>query len=145
MRNSILINLLLVPNSNYQGVANNKNIYVKSSKPVFAYQLIGGDDSSPTSGLNFIPPLSCFFQESVYLPAIDEIGGNNYSADLMILTYSNATIKINGTPISTTQAQTVLGNTDWVTYRISGYSGNVNVVSTGPLAVGVFGYSGNAG
>ena len=135
----------LVPNSNYQGVANNKNIYVKSSKPVFAYQLIGGDDSSPTSGLNFIPPLSCFFQESVYLPAIDEIGGNNYSADLMILTYSNATIKINGTPISTTQAQTVLGNTDWVTYRISGYSGNVNVVSTGPLAVGVFGYSGNAG
>ena len=134
----------LVPNSEYQGTIN-RNIYVKSSKPVFAYQLLGGDNASPTSGLNFIPPLSCFFQESVYLPAIDEIGGNNYTADLMILTYSNATITINGNPINTSQSQIVLGNTDWVTYRISGYSGNVNVVSTGPLAVGVFGASGNAG
>jgi len=86
-----------------------------------------------------------FFQESVYLPAIDVIGGNNYTADLMILTYSNATITINGNPINTSQSQIVLGNTDWVTYRISGYTGNVNVVSTGPLAVGVFGASGNAG
>jgi gliding motility-associated-like protein len=134
----------LVPNSQYQGITN-RNIYVKSSKPVFAYQLIGGSASSPTSGLNFIPPLSCFFQESVYLPAIDAIGTTNYNSDLMILTYSNATITINGTPINVSQAQTVLGNTDWVTYRISGYSGNVNVVSTGPLAVGVFGSSGAAG
>jgi gliding motility-associated-like protein len=134
----------LVPNSEYQGTTN-RNIYVKSSKPVFAYQLIGGDNSSPTSGLNFIPPLSCFFQESVYLPAIDQIGTNTYNADLMILTYSTATITVNGTPINTSQAQAVLGNTDWVTYRISGYSGNVNVVSTGPLAVGVFGASGAAG
>ena len=134
----------LVPNSQYQGTIN-KNIYVKSSKPVFAYQLIGGSASTPTSGLNFIPPLSCFFQESVYLPAISQIGDTSYNADLMILTYSNATITINGTAINTTQAQTVLGNTDWVTYRISGYSGNVNVVSTGPLAVGVFGASGAAG
>ena len=134
----------LVPNSEYQGTTN-KNIYVKSSKPVFAYQLIGGAASSPTSGLNFIPPLSCFFQESVYLPAIDQIGNNTYDSDLMVLTYSNATITVNGTPINPSQAQTVLGNTDWVTYRISGYSGNVNVVSTGPLAVGVFGSSGAAG
>lgn len=135
----------LVPNSNYQGSGTNKNIYVKASKPVFAYQLIGGDSSYPTSGLNFIPPLSCFFQESVYLPAINQIGTSTYNADLMILTYSNATITINGNPINTSQAQTVLGNTDWVTYRISGYTGNVNVVSTGPLAVGVFGASGAAG
>ena len=139
----------LVPNSNYQGSGTNKNIYVKSSKPVFAYQLIGGDSSYPTSGLNFIPPLSCFFQESVYLPAISEIGPvvgtSPYSADLMILTYSNATITINGNPINTSQSQAVLGNADWVTYRISGYSGDVNVVSTGPLAVGVFGASGAAG
>ena len=134
----------LVPNSEYQG-STNRNIYVNSSKPVFAYQLLGGDNASQTSGLNFIPPLSCFFQESVFLPAIDKIGGNNYTADLMILTYSNATISINGIPINTSQSQTVLGNSDWVTYRISGYFGNVNVVSTGPLAVGVFGASGNAG
>jgi gliding motility-associated-like protein len=134
----------LVPNSNYQGTIN-KNIFVKSSNPVFAYQLIGGASSYPTSGLNFIPPLSCFFQESVYLPAINEIGNVLYNADLMILSYSNAIISINGNTINASQAQAVLGNTDWVTYRISGYSGNVNVTSTGPLAVGVFGESVNAG
>ncbi len=134
----------LVPNSEYQGTTN-KNIYVKTSKPVFAYQLIGGLPDTATSGLNFIPPLSCFFQESVYLPAIDEIGGTNYDSDLMMLTYSTATITVNGNPINPSQAQAVLGNTDWVTYRISGYTGNVNVISTGPLAVGVFGSSGAAG
>ncbi|WP_396189090.1 T9SS type B sorting domain-containing protein [Flavobacterium sp.] len=134
----------LIPNSYYQG-ANNKNIFVRSSKPVFAYQLIGGDASSPTSGLNFIPPLSCFFQNSVYIPAIDSIGNTNYSADLMVLTYSSSTITVNGNPINPATSEAVLGNTDWVTYRISGYSGNVSVVSTGPLAVGVFGASGAAG
>ncbi|CCG52286.1 Protein of unknown function precursor; putative adhesin [Flavobacterium indicum GPTSA100-9 = DSM 17447] len=134
----------LVPNNNYQGI-NNKNIYVETSKPVFAYQIIGGAPSNATSGLNFIPPLSCFFQNSVYLPAINEIGSTFYNAELMVLTYSTSTLTVNGTPINTALAEPVLGNTDWVTYRISGYSGNVNVVSTGPLAVGVFGASGAAG
>lgn len=134
----------LVPNSNYQGT-NNKNIYVETSKPVFAYQIIGGAPSNATSGLNFIPPLSCFFQNSVYLPAINEIGSTNYNAELMVLTYSTSTLTVNGTPISTSSAEPVLGNADWVTYRINGFTGNVNVVSTGPLAVGVFGASGAAG
>jgi len=135
---------LRIPASYYQGTIN-KNIYVTASKPVFAYQLIGGAASYPTSGLNFIPPLSCFFQNSVNLPAVDTIGSTTYNSSLMILTYSSATLTVNGATISTTQAQTVLGNTDWVTYRLNGYSGNVNVVSTGPLAVGVFGASGAAG
>lgn len=134
----------LVPNSFYQGNTH-QNIYLKSSKPVFAYQLLGGDSNSATSGLNFIPPLSCFFQESVYIPSINMIGTKSFSADLMILAYSNASITINGNSINTLNAQPVLGNTDWVTYRISGYTGNVNVVSSGPLAVGVFGFSGFAG
>jgi gliding motility-associated-like protein len=134
----------MVQNYEYQGTTN-KNIYVKTTKPVFAYQLIGGTPNTATSGLNFIPPLSCFFQESVYLPAIDEIGNTNYNSDLMMLTYSTAIITVNGTSINPSQSQAVLGNTDWVTYRISGYTGNVNVVSTGPLAVGVFGSSGAAG
>lgn len=133
----------LVPNSRYQGTIN-RNIYVKTNKPVFAYQLLGGGNDTATSGMNFIPPLSCFFQNSVNIPAVDQIGSTSYTSDLMILTYSNATLTVNGNAIPTTQAQTVLGNTDWVTYRIGGVTGDVNVVSTGPLAVGVFGFLGNA-
>ena len=133
----------LVPNSYYQGT-NNRNIYVRASKPVFAYQFLGGGNSTATSGLNFIPPLSCFFQNSVNIPMVNQIGTNTYTADLMILTYSNATITINGVAVPTSQAQTVLGNTDWVSYRVANQSGNLNVVSTGPLAVGVFGFQGTA-
>ena len=133
----------LVPNSYYQGT-NNSNIYVRASKPVFAYQLIGGGSSAATSGLNFIPPLSCFFQNSVNLPNVNQIGSNSYTTDLMMLTYSNATISINGVAVPTSQAQTVLGNTDWVSYRVANQSGNLNVTSTGPLAVGVFGFQGTA-
>lgn len=133
----------VVPNFYYQGTANS-NLYVKTSNPVFAYQFLGGGSSTATSGLNFIPPLSCFFQNSVNIPLVNQIGGTNYTADLMILTYSTATLTINGTAISSSQAQAVLGNTDWVSYRIGNQSGNVNVVSTGPLAVGVFGYLGTA-
>ena len=133
----------LVPNSYYQGT-NNKNIYVRGSKPVFAYQLLGGGSSTATSGLNFIPPLSCFFQNSVNIPNVNQIGTTTYTSDLMILTYSNATITINGVAVPTTQAQAVLGNTDWVSYRVANQSGNLNVVSTGPLAVGVFGFQGAA-
>ena len=133
----------LVPNSYYQGT-NNRNIYVRASKPVFAYQFLGGGNNSATAGLNFIPPLSCFFQNSVNIPMVNQIGTNTYTADLMILTYSNATISINGVAVPTSQAQTVLGNTDWVSYRVGSQSGNLNVVSTGPLAVGVFGFQGTA-
>ena len=133
----------LVPNSYYQGI-NNSNIYVRASKPVFAYQLLGGGSDTATSGLNFIPPLSCFFQNSVNLPNVNQIGSNTYTTDLMMLTYSNAIISINGVAVPTSQAQTVLGNTDWVSYRVSNQSGNLNVTSTGPLAVGVFGFQGTA-
>lgn len=135
----------LVPNSFYQGTIN-KNLFVRTNKPVFAYQLLGGAADTATSGLNFIPPLSCFFQNSVNIPEVNQIGtsaGGLYNADLMILTYATATITINGSTIPTTQAQAVLGNTDWVTYRISNITGDANVSSTGPLAVGVFGYQGN--
>lgn len=128
----------LVPSANYQGV-NNKNIFVRSSKNIYAYQILAGNTSYATCGLNFIPPLSCFFQNSVYLPSINMIGNASYTAELMVLTYSTATLTINGNPV-TALPEPVLGNSDWVTYRINGYSGNISVISTGPLAVGVFGY-----
>ena len=70
----------LVPNSYYQGT-NNRNIYVRASKPVFAYQFLGGGNNSATAGLNFIPPLSCFFQNSVNIPMVNQIGTNTYTAD----------------------------------------------------------------
>ena len=125
----------LVDNSFYQGTIN-RNIYVKTSRNVYAYQLLGGGNDTATAGLNFIPPLSCFFQNSVNIPDVNSIGGTAYTADLMVLTYASATLALNGNTISNTLAQSVQGNTDWVTYRISNVSNNITIQSTGPLAVG---------
>ena len=133
----------LVNNNFYQGTTT-RNMYVRTSKNVYAYQLLGGGADTATAGLNFIPPLSCFFQNSVMIPDVNRIGNTTYTSDLMILTYASATITINGNSIPSTQAQPVLGNTDWVTYRIYNVSGNTTIESTGPLAAGVFGFIGTA-
>lgn len=134
----------LIPSSMYQGV-NNQNMYIASSKPVYLYQIIGGDISDATSGLNFIPPLSCFFQKTVDLvPSIDRIGNTSYNSEIIALTYAGSTLKINGNLVSAIP-EPVLGNPLWVTYKLSGYTGNAKVESTGPLAVGLFGFSFVAG
>ncbi len=131
---------VLVPSTNYVGTVN-QNMYINSSKPIYLYQILSGSSTSSeaTTGLNFIPPLSCFFQRKVDLiPSIDNIGNFNYNTDIFALTETGSTVTINGTP-TTAQPQSVQGNSDWVTYRIPNYTGNVIVESTGPLAVGVFG------
>ena len=134
----------LIPNTYYQGV-NNSNMYVTSDKPVYMYQIIAGSFSDATNGLNFIPPLNCFFQKSVDLiPNINRIGNNIYSSDVIALTSNTAMVSINGTPV-TSLPEPLLGNNSWVTYKIDNVVGNTKIESTGPLAVGVFGYSGVAG
>jgi gliding motility-associated-like protein len=135
---------ILIPATMYQG-SNNKNMYITSSKPIYVYQILGGASSDATSGLNFIPPLSCYFQKTVDLiPSIDSIGSTNYNSEVIAVTYAGSTVTINGAPI-TALPEPVLGNSQWVTYRMQGYSGNITVVSTGPLAVGLFGSSGVVG
>lgn len=133
----------LVPSFNYQGV-NNQNMYITASNNVYLYQILAGSQSDATTGLNFIPPLSCFFQKSVDLiPSIDAIGSNTYFTDVLVLTATGSTVTVNGNP-TLALPEPVLGTTEWVTYRIAGFSGNVVVESTGPLAVGIFGTNGSA-
>lgn len=135
---------VLIPTSLYQGT-NNKNMHILTNKPVYVYQILGGSTFDATSGLNFIPPLSCYFQKKVDLiPSIDAIGNYTYNSDIIALTYTGSTITINGNPI-TAAPEIVPANPLWSTYKISGYTGNVKVESTGPLAVGMLGSSGAVG
>lgn len=135
---------VLIPTSFYQGT-NNQNMYITSSKPVYLYQILAGDISDATSGLNFIPPLSCFFQKTVDLiPNVDSIGNYPFSSEIIALTYATATLTVNGIP-TTEMAEPVLGNSQWVTYTIPGVTGNAVIQSTSPLAIGVFGFNFNAG
>ena len=129
----------LVPSSFYTGTAN-QNMYISSDNPVYLYQIIAGATSDATSGLNFIPPLSCFWQKSVdMIPNFNSIGSTNYpNSEIIVVTETGSTVSVNNVTTTATP-QSVTGNLNWVTYRISGLSGNVKIESTGALAAGVFG------
>ena len=134
----------LIQNSLYQGT-NNRNMYVTSNKPIYMYQIIAGDVRDATNGLNFIPPLSCFFQKSVDLiPSINQIGPVIYTSDVIALTSNDAVLSING-DVVTELPEPLQGNANWVTYQIRDLIGDISISSTGPLAVGVLGRSGAAG
>jgi len=140
----------IVPFTYFQGTFN-QNMYVETDKPVYLYQILAGDTSTHTTGMNFIPPLSCSYPKVVDLiPSINLIGsGVNFnsgggSTNVILITVAGSVISINGA-VTTATPQPVLGNPNWVTYRISGLSGNVKVESTGSTAVGVLGLSGTMG
>jgi gliding motility-associated-like protein len=135
----------LIPTSNYLGAGSNKNMYINSDKDVYVYQILGGQVSDATSGLNFIPPLSCYWQKSVnMIPDFNLIGNFAYNdSEIIVVTKSGATVNINGNSILSLP-NTVTGNSDWETYRVAGLFGDIVVESTEALAVGVFGSDGNA-
>lgn len=136
-----------IPSSNFQGAGTNKNMYISSNQDFFLYQIVAGSTNDATTGFYFIPPLNCFWQKSVdMIPDYDRIGGQifNEGSAIIAVTQTGSTLKINGT-ISSATPNAVLGNPNWVSYRISGLTGNVVVESTSPLAVGVFGAAVNAG
>ncbi|MBU2939452.1 T9SS type B sorting domain-containing protein [Lacinutrix sp. C3R15] len=138
---------ITIPSSYYQGTAN-QNVHILTNKPIYSYQVIAGSTEDRTTGLNFIPPISCSFPTVVDLmPSIDELdstSGNSFPTDLFVLTTVDSAISINGTP-TTASSQAVLGNPNWVTYRISGHTGNIKAESTGPMSIGIFGSSGTVG
>ncbi|MFC4738366.1 IgGFc-binding protein, partial [Flavobacterium ponti] len=140
----------IVPFAYFQG-AFNQNMYIETDKPVYLYQILAGDTNTHTTGMNFIPPLSCSYPKVVDLiPSINTIGsGVNFntgggSTNVIIITVAGSVISLNGV-VTTAIPQPVLGNANWETYRISGLSGNVKVESTGSTAVGVLGLSGTMG
>ncbi|MBF01904.1 MAG: hypothetical protein CMP76_01270 [Flavobacterium sp.] len=132
-----------IPTNNYQGSGTNKNMYIESSQPIYLYQILAGNQNDATSGLNFIPPLSCYWQKSVnMIPEYNTIGSKQYTeSGVIIVTETGSTITINGTTTVATP-QSVNGNTGWETYRIDGLNGDIAVESTGALAVGIFGSDG---
>jgi len=120
------------------------NMYIKTSKNAYVYQLLAGTDDSEnsvaTGGFNYIPPLSC------YLPKkIDEIGliQENYVENnanpwgildiptkLNIITENGATIDIksNGTSLTLTPNNgpfPVPGSSNWVTYSYPNIKGHL--------------------
>jgi gliding motility-associated-like protein len=123
-----------------------ENLYIRATRPVYVYQMLGGADLLQTGGMNFVPPLGCSEGGSVdFIMDINRIGGTVFEGKLLVLTETGKTVWINGTPVPPGQFQPVTGKPEFRTLKIPGLSGNIKVDSDGPLQVGMFGRNNNAG
>ncbi|WP_449400581.1 T9SS type B sorting domain-containing protein [Chryseobacterium wanjuense] len=125
------------------------NLYVRTTKNVYLYQLVGAGSANNTGGFNYIPPLNCFLPRK-----IDEIGRINVMPNitsavtlkLNILTEVGAAVTVNGvTPTAAQGPYPLTGNAQWVTYAITGITGNVTITSTKAVTAGVNGGYSSAG
>jgi len=123
-----------------QGTSGHSNMFISTTKNVYLYQFIGILGSDATNGFNYIPPLNCFLPRKIdEIGKINEmpIGSGGASAvqdiivKLNILTETGATVMVNDAPVAATDGPyPVTGNTNWVTYGITGVSGNIKITST---------------
>ena len=123
------------------------NMYVQTSEDVFAYQGIGGENTNTSfpaanQGMFFVPPLSCENSGGVdNIAFIDQIGTTSYPGGISIVTKKIATVLVNGLPINDFSPQgpfTVNGNPAYVTYKVTGLSGNVSIQSDEELYCAYF-------
>jgi len=131
----------------------NGNMFVQTSKPVFAYQGIGGlntegEPSEANQGLFFVPPLSCENRGKVdNIPTIESIGNIVFTGGITIVTNKGATVNINSQPISNFSPSgpfNVDGNTDYVTYKVTDLTGDISIESSEELYCAYFNQNGAA-
>ena len=130
------------------------NMYVETSKPVFAYQVIGGirpgtegpfgtGTGIPNQGLFFVPPINCQTPSIVNnIAAINKLGPDfAFGGVVTIVTETGSTVLINGNDISdyAGDVQAVNGNPLFETYTVEGLTGNISIVSSSQVYVASFG------
>ncbi len=141
----------VIDGSNYSPAAVSGNMYVETSKEVYAYQHLSGSSSAFTGGLNFIAPVNCLLPDNLSnISNIRDVDGRNFDGGVTIIaatTTPNANIVVTDDTgvVALSNEQSVNGTPDWKTFYIPGLTGNVSVNSSGPIAVGFLGVSGAAG
>ncbi len=140
-----------IPASYYSGSSVGKNMFVKSTKNVYAYHVLSGSSATKTVSLNFVAPVSCLLPDTMdFIHNITDLSGTPLTGGVFIIAStttdrSSIYLKDNDTRINLDPAEAVSGNSDWKTFYVSGLSGNVSVESSGPIAVGFTGQSTNIG
>ncbi|WP_136667086.1 T9SS type B sorting domain-containing protein [Flavobacterium sp. H122] len=134
------------------------NLYVRSTKNVFAYQGIAGSPNEANQNMHFLPPLSCQTPKSINnIPKINSIGSNSgYNGTVCIVTKTGANLNfiLNGASYTLATLPSagviangpynVTGNPDYQTYTFVGLSGNVSVFSSESVYLSYYGSSGFA-
>ncbi|WP_370087849.1 Ig-like domain-containing protein [Ekhidna sp.] len=132
----------------YTSSTSGENMHISSNQPVYVYQGLNGavDSNEKQVGMNFIPPIVCLGGTNVDISDVDQLG----SAVLQIIAEkefnSNPVIvTVNGVDIPTGDQKVVDGNSNYVTYKLTGYTGDVSVESERPLRVALANASGAVG
>ncbi|NIF07900.1 T9SS type B sorting domain-containing protein [Chryseobacterium sp. Tr-659] len=138
-----------------QGTSGHSNMLVSTTKNVYLYQFVGVGNSEATNGFNYIPPLNCFLPRKIdEIGKINEMpigtGGNSAVQDIVvklnILTEAGATVMVNGVaPAAADGPYPLTGNSNWVTYGITGVTGNISITSTKAVTAGINGGYSTAG
>ncbi|NDP28219.1 MAG: T9SS type B sorting domain-containing protein [Flavobacterium sp.] len=134
----------------------NGNMYVRTTKPAFAYQSVGGS-SQANQEMFFVPPLNCSTPNIVNnIPFLEQIDPQSFTTNsgVNIVTEAGATLEIgiNGInyPVSglpagvTATLKSVIANPAFEVYSITGLRGNIGAFSNKQIYVSYFGSSGAA-
>ena len=134
----------------------NGNMYVRTTKPTFAFQSVGGS-SQANQEMFFVPPLNCSTPNVVNnIPFLESITPRTFTTNsgVNVVTEIGATLQIGidgvNYPISslpsgvTATLQTVIANPAFEVYSITGLRGNIGVFSNKQVYVSYFGSSGAA-
>ena len=136
-----------IPSSNYSGNTVGSNMYIETSEDVYAYQCMGGSTDAYTQGLNFVAPVSCLLPDTMdNIPNITDAAGITISGGVTIIAAattpdSNITLTDGNGPVTLPASSSVAGTSNWKTFYIPNLTGDVSVQSTGPIAIGFFGYN----
>ncbi len=140
-----------IPSNMYSSNTVGANMLVQTSKDVYAYQCLAGASAVYTQGLNFVAPVNCLLPDVMdNIPDIRNMAGTTVSGGLTVIAAVNtpdANIMVtdsNGA-VTLPPSNPVAGSSDWKTFYIPNLNGNVSVQSTGPMAVGFFGFNGARG
>ncbi|MBD0779140.1 T9SS type B sorting domain-containing protein [Maribacter sp. ANRC-HE7] len=140
-----------IPSSYYSSNTAGANMFVQTSKDVYAYQSMAGSSALYTQGLNFVAPVNCLLPDVMdNIPDIRNIAGTTVTGGLTITASVNtpdANIKVyeDGVEVTKPASDPVAGSSDWKTFFIPNLDGDISVTSTGPMAIGFFGYNGAQG
>lgn len=152
----------LALNGSYFSAQN--NLYVNTSKKVFAYQGLAGTGTDANQNMHFVPPLSCQTPKIINnIPLINQVGSDvNFKGTVCLVTKTGANLQfivngvnytlatLNNINISYSGPSPVTGNPNYETYILSGttindgLTGNVSVFSTESIYLSYFGSSDNA-
>ena len=134
----------------------NGNMYVRTTKPTFAFQSVGGQNQA-NQEMFFVPPLNCSTPNIVNnIPFLEDISPRIFTTNsgVNVVTETGATLQIgiNGInyPISglpsgiSVNQQAVIANSAFEVYSITGLRGNIGVFSNKQVYVSYFGSSGAA-